>query len=122
MSEDMLLASGAEATRDLYAAAGYFESLLTTSSLDFGARFARRFGADAPLLNSPGESCYEAVRLLVELVTSAGSTDVRAVCAAADSVAYEGVRGPMRLRHNHVEQPVYLARADGLEFDVLATL
>lgn len=122
MSEDMLLASGAEATRDLYAAAGYFESLLTTSSLDFGARFARRFGADAPSLNSPGESCYEAVRLLVELVTSAGSTDVRAVCAAADSVAYDGVRGPMRLRHNHLEQPVYLARADGLEFDVIATL
>ena len=122
MAEDMLLASGAEATHDLYAAAGYFESLVTTSSLDFGARFSRRFGADAPSLNSPGESCYEAVRLLAELVTRAGSTDVRAVCAVADAVDYEGARGRLRLRHNHLEQPVYLARADGLEFDVIATL
>lgn len=122
MAEDMLLASGARATRDLYAAAGYFESLVTTSSLEFGGRFARRFGADAPSLNSPGESCYEAVRLLAELVTRAGTTDVRAVCAVADTVTHEGVRGAMRLRQNHLEQPVYLARADGLEFDVIATL
>ena len=122
ITEDMLLASGAEATRGIYAAAGYFESLVTTSSLDFGARFTRRFGADAPSLNSPGESCYEAVRLLAELVTRAGSTRVRAVCAAAGDVRYEGARGPVRLRGNHLEQPVYLARADGLEFDVIATL
>jgi urea transport system substrate-binding protein len=122
MAEHMLLASGAEATRDLYSAAGYFESLVTTSSLDFGARFTRRFGADAPSLNSPGQSCYEALRLLAELVTEARSTDVRAVCAVADAVHYEGARGPVRLRGNHLEQPIYLARADGLEFDVIATL
>ncbi len=122
ITEDMLLASGADATRGVYAAAGYFESLVTPSSLDFGARFTRRFGADAPSLNSPGESCYEALRLLAELVTRAGSTDVRSVCAAADTARYEGARGPVRLRGNHLEQPVYLARADGLEFDVIATL
>ena len=122
ITEDMLLASGADATRGVYAAAGYFESLVTTSSLDFGARFTRRFGADAPSLNSPGESCYEAVRLLAELVTRAGSTDVGAVCATAGAASYEGARGPVRLRGNHLEQPMYLARADGLEFDVIATL
>jgi urea transport system substrate-binding protein len=122
ITEDMLLASGPDATRGVYATAGYFESLVTTSSQEFGARFTRRFGADAPSLNSPGESCYEAVRLLAELVTRAGSTDVGAVCAAAGAVRYEGARGPVRLRGNHLEQPVYLARADGLEFDVIATL
>lgn len=122
MAEQMLLASGAEATKGLYLAAGYFESLITTSSLDFGARFTRRFGVDAPALNSLGESCYEAVRLLAALLARAGTTEVGAVCAVADTVHYEGARGPVRLRHNHLEQPVYLARADGLEFDVIATL
>ena len=92
ITEDMLLASGADATRGVYAAAGYFESLVTPSSLDFGARFTRRFGADAPSLNSPGESCYEALRLLAELVTRAGSTDVRSVCAAAGAAQLR--RGP----------------------------
>ena len=33
-----------------------------------------------------------------------------------------GPRGPLRLRGNHVEQPVYLARADGLDFHVIARL
>ncbi len=122
MTEDMLLASGSTATRDLYSAAGYFESLVTSSSMDFGARFVRRFGAEAPVLNSLGESCYEALQLLSELVTRAGSTDVRAVCAVADDVVYEGARGPLRMRGNHLRQPVYLARAQGLEFDVLTTL
>lgn len=122
MTEDMLLASGPDATRGLYSAAGYFEALLTSSSMDFGARFSRRFGADAPLLNSLGESCYEALRLLAELVSCAGTTDVRRVCSVADSVRYEGARGALALQGNHLEQPVYLARADGLEFTVLATL
>ncbi len=122
MTEDMLLASGAAATRGLYSAAGYFESLVTASSMDFGARFVRRFGPDAPVLNSLGESCYEALQLLTELVTRAGSTDVRRVCAVADDVEFEGARGSLRMRGNHLRQPVYLARADGLEFEVLTTL
>ncbi len=122
MTEDMLLASGAEATRGLYSAAGYFESLVTSSSMDFGARFTRRFGAEAPVLNSLGESCYEALQLLAELVTRAGSTQVARICAVADEVVCEGARGPLRLRDNHVQQPVYLAEADGLEFSVLTAL
>ena len=124
MSEDMLLASGAAATRGLFVAAGYFESLPTAHGLDFTGRFAARFGAEAPVLNSLGESCYEAVRLLAALVDRAGTTDVGAVtaAAAADGVAYEGPRGDVRLRRAHVEQQVYLARADGLEFDVLDAL
>ncbi len=122
MTEDMLLASGAEATSGLFAAAGYFESLVTASSLDFGARFTRRFGPDAPPLTSPGESCYEALQLLAQLVRRAGTTDVGSICATADRVGYEGARGVLALRGNHVAQTVYLARAEGLEFDVVTSL
>jgi hypothetical protein len=31
-----------------------------------------------------------------------------------------GGRGPFALRGRHAVQPVYLARADGLDFDVIA--
>jgi urea transport system substrate-binding protein len=106
MDENMLLASGAEATVGLWSAAGYFETLATPESLSFGASYARRFGAHAPPVGSPGESCYEGLKFLAALVGSAGFA------------GYEGARGTSRLRGNHVEQPVYLAEADGLDFHV----
>jgi urea transport system substrate-binding protein len=108
MEENMLLATGADCTRGLYAAAGFFESLPSAYGLDFGRRYSSRFGADAPVLNSLGESCYEGVKLLAELVRSAGS--------------YEGARGLLRIHDRHLVQPVYLSVADGLEFDVLCQL
>lgn len=54
MDETMLLGSGAESTRRLAAAAGYFETLPTAESLALDGRYVRRFTADAPALNSLG--------------------------------------------------------------------
>jgi urea transport system substrate-binding protein len=122
MEENMLLATGAECTRGLYAAAGFFESLPSAYGLDFGRRYASRFGADAPALNSLGESCYEGVKLLAELVRSAGSTQVPDLCAVAEDVSYEGGRGLLHIHDRHLDQPIYLSVADGLEFDVLCQL
>ena len=93
MEENMLLASGADSTRDLFASAGFFDSLATSDSLDFIGRFSARYGPEAPVLNSLGESCYEGVRLLVQLVRRAGSPDVDRICAVADTVGYDGPRG-----------------------------
>lgn len=122
MDENMLLATGPGSTRGLYAAAGYFEALPTTDSLDFGARYHRRFGPEAPVLNSLGESCYEGVRLLTELVGRAGSLDVRELRAVSDGLGYDGPRGPVELRDRHLQQRVFLAAADGLQFHVLQQL
>ena len=68
----------------LYSAAGYFESLATAYGLDFERRYAHRFGVDSPMLNSLGESCYEGVKLLAELVRAAGSTELPDVSAVAE--------------------------------------
>jgi ABC-type branched-subunit amino acid transport system substrate-binding protein len=108
MDENMLLAFGPDATRDLWAASGYFETLATPSALSFGARYASRFGVQAPPVGSPGESCYEGIRLLA------------ALCQGQPG--FEGARGPLSIRGNHVSQPVYLAEADSLEFHVRAQL
>ncbi|TNC24418.1 substrate-binding domain-containing protein [Amycolatopsis alkalitolerans] len=122
MDENMLLATGAEATIGLFAAAGYFESLATPERLDFAGRYARRFGVDAPMVGNLGESCYEGVRLLEALMHRARSPEVKAIAAIADTVSYEGARGVLHLRGRHTAQRVYLAEAEALELSVVAEL
>ena len=123
MDENMLLASGAEATREVYSAAGYFDALTTEDALDLVGRCTRRFGPDAPVLNSMGESCYEDLRLLATLPRRAGSFDVRTLLHTSESpVGYQAPRGAVHLEKSHLIQPVYLARADGTMFDVLTRL
>ena len=122
MDENMLLATGAEGTAGLYAAAGFFESLGTESSLQFLAGYTRTHGVLAPAATSLGESCYEGLRLLAELWRRGGSTELRDVCAAAETAGYDGPRGAVHLADRHLRQRIYVARADGLDFEVLAQL
>ncbi|WP_416975898.1 substrate-binding domain-containing protein [Streptomyces sp. 4F14] len=122
MDENMLLASGPAATTDLYSTAGFFTSLATPDTLDFHGLYARRYGLDAPSPGSLGESCYEGVLLLAALLRRAGTGDVTRIGATASSVSYEGPRGLLHLEGSHVRQRIYLARADGLDFDVLTEL
>ncbi|MEK6438302.1 substrate-binding domain-containing protein [Pseudonocardia sp. T1-2H] len=122
MDENMLLATGAANTHELYSAAGFFETLGTAHSMDFERRYVARLGPTAPAITSPGESCFEGLTLLAELTTAARSTDVPRIDGVSESVAYEGPRGPVHLRDRHLVQRIYLARADGLEFDVLAEI
>jgi ABC-type branched-subunit amino acid transport system substrate-binding protein len=122
MDENMLLGTGADATAGLWAASGWFETLATAESLDFSRRYALRFGVEAPVVGSLGESCFEGLRLLAALVECAGSADVRAMQAVRDTVVYEGPRGVLTLRGNHLDQRVYLARADTFDFHVVAQL
>jgi len=122
MDENMLLATGAANTEELYSAAGFFETLATAHSMDYQQRYVRRLGLNAPTVTSPGESCYEGMTLLARLATAARTTSVPAMCRVADSVGYEGPRGHVQLRDQHLLQRIYLAKAEGLEFDVLAEI
>lgn len=122
MDENMLLASGPRATRSLYAAAGYFEDLATSDALEFSGRYARRFGASAPVPSSLGESCYEGMNLYAGLVRRAGSVRREDVLAVSEDVRYGGPRGEIVLRGAHAVQDVYIACADEVRFDVVARL
>ena len=119
IEENVLLASGPENTRGLLTSAGYFEDLATASGLDFAAAPAHRFGPDAPVLNSLGESCYEGVRLLTELMRRAGSPEVPAMTAVAEGLAYESPRGTVEVHGRHLRQQVFLAVADGAHTEVV---
>jgi urea transport system substrate-binding protein len=122
MDENMLMATGAANTHELYSAAGFFESMATADSLDFEGRYIDRFGPTAPALTSQGESCYEGLTLLARLSEQARSIELPRLCHAAESVAYDGPRGAVRMESNHLMQQIYLARAAGLEFDVLCQI
>jgi ABC-type branched-subunit amino acid transport system substrate-binding protein len=122
MDENMLLATGAANTHELYSAAGFFEALGSAYSLDFERRYLGRLGSSAPAITSPGESCFEGITLLSQLASAARSTEVSRINGVAESVSYEGPRGAVQVRDRHLVQRIYLARADGLEFDVLAEI
>ncbi|MDR3663425.1 MAG: substrate-binding domain-containing protein [Mycobacterium sp.] len=122
IGEDVLCASGSGATRGLYTACGYFESLPTAENMGFGSHYQRRFGNAAPVLNNIGESCYEGLLLLSALAEAARSLEVSAIDRVRSSVAYQGPRGEVVMRGAHTRQPVYLADADDLEFRVIAEL
>jgi urea transport system substrate-binding protein len=83
MEENMLMATGAENTHELYAASGFFETLPTSSGLEFSRRYTERFGVRAPALNSMGESCFEGLTLLARLAARAGSLELDRLCGAA---------------------------------------
>lgn len=122
MEENMLLASGPAATRDLYVAAGYFRSLPTGDSLDFVGDYAAAFGPDAPPLNNQGESCYEGLQLLTSLFAAAQDTSIEAILRVPEGLGYDGPRGAMELRSGHLRQSVYLARAEVTDFEVVTSL
>jgi urea transport system substrate-binding protein len=118
IDENTLVGSGVEATNGICAAAAYFETLATPESLDFGRRYAERFGADAPMLSAVGESCYAGVLMLSALARRADSLDVGAMTDRGRVAVVRPARsGEAQMTHDrHLDQRVYLAEAVGLGF------
>ncbi|TRW77271.1 ABC transporter substrate-binding protein [Mycolicibacterium sp. 018/SC-01/001] len=122
VEENMLLASGYGSNDGLFAAAGYFEALNTSAGMEFAARYYRHFGPAAPALNSIGESCYEAITLLIALANRAGSLDVAGMTLAAENLTYISPRGEVSMSGNQLNQDIYVAEALGLDFEVRARI
>ncbi|MEN3538113.1 substrate-binding domain-containing protein [Microbispora sp. ZYX-F-249] len=122
LEEHGLLAAGGDTTGGLYAAMGYFGGIATDANLGLAERYTAMFGPEAPLLNGHGHGCYEGVLMLAALARRAGTLAVPAVEAVADGATIVSGRGPLTLAARQVRQRVYLARADGLDFEVVASL
>lgn len=122
VEENMLMASGSDTTEGLFASAGYFEALNTTASMEFAAHYYQHFGPGAPALNSIGESCFEALTLLITLAARAQSLDIAALTVAAQNLTYNSPRGQVTMRGNQLSQDIYVAEAIGMDFDVRARI
>jgi ABC-type branched-subunit amino acid transport system substrate-binding protein len=119
LEENGLLGAGGDTTGLLYAAMGYFAALATDAALAFAERYEKRFGPDAPVLNGHGQGAYEGTLLIAALARKAGTLAAPVIDAMAEGTHVEGGRGTFALENRHAVQPVYLARANGLEFEVI---
>lgn len=122
MEENMLLASGAEATGNLYSAAGYFTSLISPGAMDLMNAYVHRYGAQAPPLNNMAVACHEGILFLRSLHGAASSCDLTSLMAGIDQVRYDGARGAVSMEGGVCMQSVHLARTDGTDFDILETI
>ncbi|WP_232839857.1 substrate-binding domain-containing protein [Nocardia aurea] len=122
LEENMLMASGLAATRNLFTAAAYFRSLANADTMDLLGRYVGLHGPTAPALNVAAESCYEGLKTLAQLACRAGSLQPDALDRVVDRVAYHGPRGTVEFRGRQAAQSVHLAVADGYDFDVIARL
>jgi urea transport system substrate-binding protein len=118
VEENTLLAGGAGANERLYAAAAYFDALGTAESHELAQAYRQRWGRWAPPLNAVGESCYEALLFLARVGEACGTLDVDAVRRLPSGHFYGSPRGLVRLDGNLLDQDVYVAAADGLEFRI----
>jgi ABC-type branched-subunit amino acid transport system substrate-binding protein len=117
VEENTLLAGGAASHRNLYAAAAYFDNMNTTAASELAGAYYARYGAWAPALNAVGESCYEAIMFLARLAETCGGLAVDHLPAMTPA-AWNGPRGLMRFEGNLLNQDVYLAAADELDFEI----
>lgn len=122
MEENMLLASGNSATRNLFVSAAYFRSMVNADAMDLLGRYVGVHGPDAPALNNAAESCYEGLRTLASLVRRAGTARLPDLNSAIDGIAYDGPRGTVEFHGQQAAQRVHLAIADGYDFEVITRL
>ncbi|MEP4196812.1 MAG: substrate-binding domain-containing protein [Aliishimia sp.] len=121
IEENTLAGIGADNTKRLFSTSGYFSSIEGEAAATFAADYAAAFGADAPALNTLGQSSYEGLMLLDALAEKAGSLDVAAMDAAAEGLTWATPRGDNTLTGRHMAQTIYLADGSSGAFEVVTS-
>lgn len=119
IEENTLAGIGAANANNLYSSSGYFASIDTDAAKSFSATYTKTFGADAPALNTLGESAYDGLMLLSTVANKAGSLDVAAMDNVAEGTSFESPRGTGTLADGHVAQNIYLANGTGGSFKIV---
>ena len=119
IEENQLLAIGADNTENLHVALGYFAALETDANLSFKERYHAALGARAPQVNSIGQSLYEGMHFLATLLDTGKPSDGSAF-GARGPIAYPSARAARYVRGGFAQAPMYLSRAEGHAFRVLA--
>ncbi|MCY4338465.1 MAG: substrate-binding domain-containing protein [Gammaproteobacteria bacterium] len=121
IEENTLLGIGAEYSKGIFAASGYFSCLDTLENKNFMARYNAKFGDNAPMLNVVGQSCYDGLHLLVRLVDKAKSLEVRKLAAVVEGTTLESPRGSMTMHNGHSTKDMYLVEAEDIDFKIVKT-
>ncbi|MGH8962387.1 MAG: substrate-binding domain-containing protein [Jatrophihabitantaceae bacterium] len=121
LEENILLAMGGDNSGKLFATMGYFGALQTDANLAFAERYEARFGAEGPVLNVYGESCYEGLNLLSALAQRSLTLHPIDLSAASEGASFQGARGKLTVHRRHVAQTAHLAVAEGLQFRIVTS-
>ena len=129
IDETVVLATGAQATKNLFVSAGWFSSLRTASAVEFARKFSGAWdlvcGAEplgtsvAPSPGTMAETTYSGVHLLAG-IAGRGIPTVDDARRAFSSWAWDSPHGTVELRAGEARHPVHLAVADGVDLDVVA--
>lgn len=122
MEENMLLASGVDATENLYSSAAYFRTLTSRSALDFLGKYVSVNGVTAPPMNNMAQSCHQGIYTLAHLARRSQSVRLDDFNRVINDLEFDSPRGVIRFQGNQAIQPVSIAQAEGFDFDVIATL
>ena len=127
--ETVILASGADATTNLFISAGWFACLGSAAAAEFTVGFARAFDllngtgpigeSAAPPPGTMAETTYSGVHLLAGIA----STSVPTVADARRAFrkwGWDSPHGPVDLYRGSARHPVHIAKARGVELDVIA--
>lgn len=122
IEENQLLAIGATSTEDLHVALGYFGALDTDANGAFKERYHSHFGERAPTLNSIGQSVYEGLHFLAALLDAHDAAQRSRRARASQQLVYRSARVGKQRGSDVDQAPMYLARAEGHLFRVIAQL
>ena len=121
IEENTLLGIGVECSTGIFSSSGYFTCLDTPENRNFRARYAARFGENAPMLNVIGQSCYDGLHFLARLTAKSKSLDIQKLASFSEGFAFQSPRGSMTIRNRHSAKTIYLAEAQGMEFKIICT-
>ena len=122
MEENELLASGADGLRRLFSSASYFGALQTEVNAAFRERYYGLHGDSAPLLNVIGQSMYEGVHFLASLIADYGDQWRNLHIQDMPCMSYPSARPRRHGGSGQISMPIYLARANGIRFEVIKSL
>jgi urea transport system substrate-binding protein len=119
MDETVLLGIGAENTENLFCASGYFVDMASRENDAFRCQYQASYGRYAPPIGSVAQSNYEGLRFLDTVASRAGTLAIKPLLSSAMNVDYVGARGRVGIRGGSAQMPIYLAEADGLDFQLI---
>ena len=122
IEENGLLAIGAANTKRLYASSSYFENLDSEANLRFKERYGKLHGRRAPTLNSIGQSLYEGLHFLAALEEPDRAGGRWPGRSQDGGIRYTSARGSVYYGNRTRHQAMFLARADGMVFEIIEQL
>lgn len=122
IEENGLLACGEENLHELYSASSYFGAVSTPANASFREKYYQMHGENAPVLNALGQSTYEGMQFLAGLMKHHENDWKEKDSSCLDSIDFTSVRQQNCAGAFSKKQPIYLAKADGVTFQILKTL